>query len=395
MNIPKINEYQVAELYHQLMMTVATKFLPKIITRRLVDTPDVPGNFVEGPDEINNIILYDEILLYIYEEEKLCKAYWGKFSGPEHRLIAKYRDLRVYYDEEIQMFIMVPHVSSRTRRMIRRITKKDANIEIRHLETLAFNFCSQLRKAYNKIADRYVRDMAVYSVERVATKDIVDAIVDLNILVDVDRAVKAVHDYYWFTKDTDRIKAIHTRKWTHDQFLFNRALMVYYRAIMEAGSLPHGTNLIDPINYVVLKGCDDVQWAYNNYNNDDTLIVSSLCSVKIDGEKTSWTSDIGFLRFNWNHFVDRSDMKILSNQFKINHLLSNTLPAQIIALIECWRDALDSSAFKSVVDNVTNLINGKLKTTINEKIILRVSQYQNDDCPRQYECQKYIRLMKR
>lgn len=392
MQVEKFNEYQIAELYHQLMITVAIKFLPKVTTRRLMDTPDVPGNFVEGPDEINSVILYDETLLYIYSEEKLCKYYWGKYSNPEHRLIAKYRDLRVYYDEEIQVFIMVPHVSARTRRRIKKFTKNNINTECRCLEEIAFNFCNQLKKAYAKIADRYVRDMAVFTVEHFYESDIIDIIIDLDILVDIDHLVKAVHDYYYFNTAPERIKAIYTRTWTPDQFLFNRALMVYYRSIMSAGDLPHSTSLFDPIIYIELKGCYDIQLAYSN---EDTLMLSSICSVNVDGEKVKTSAEIGFLRFNWNNFIDRSDMKILSNQFKINHFMTNTLPAQIVALMDCWRSDLENEDFKTCVDDIIHELNGRYKTSINEKIVLRIPQFQNDDCPNQYDYQKYIRLTKR
>lgn len=381
------NVYQVAELYHQLLMRVGISLMPKVTTRRAVDINNNPDIMMDLVDPINNLILYDETKLYIYEEPKLCRAY--KPYNDTCTKVVKLRDITVFYDEEICMFIVVPEVSETVKRRIKKFSRGvKRSISVHYLTILAHEFCDQLRIIYAAIAQRYVRDMAVYSIKYIPNKDINLVLIDNNNISDVSNIVCAIHTLYTFEVYSDFAKRMEQRRWRPEMMLFNRALMVHYYFIHKELNLPYVQGLIDPIINIYCENTEELQFAYSAEN-----ITASSEWLKVEFRDGS-NEQLGVVRFNWPAYLLESDSKILTTQFNINKIMSNTLPAQFVALNLYWlgRGELDSDEFKCAVDDIVKTMTGEYKTRINDMTIMRVNCYQMYDLPHMYESEKYISI---
>ena len=380
------NVYQVAELYHQLLMRVGISLMPKVTTRRAVDINNNPDVMMDLVDPINNLILYDETKLYIYEEPKLCRAY--KPYNDTCTKVVKLRDITVFYDEEICMFIVVPEVSKTVKRRIKKFSRGiKRSISVDYLTILAHEFCDQLRIIYAAIAQRYVRDMAVYSIKYIPNKDIKLVLIDNNNISDVSNIVCAIHTLYTFSVYHDFAKLMEQRRWRPEMMLFNRALMVHYYFIHKELNLPYVQGLIDPIINIYCENTEELQFAYSN----DTITTSSEW-LKVEFKDGS-SEQLGVVRFNWAAYLHESDSKILTTQFNVNKIMSNTLPAQFVALNLYWQGCnIDSDRFKYSVDDIVKTITGEYKNRINDMTIMRINPYPVDDLPHIYESERYITI---
>lgn len=375
------NVYQVAELYHQLLLRVGISLMPKVTTRRAVDINNNPEMMMDLVDPINNLILYDESKLYNYDEKNLHDEYKNSC-----RLVVRLRDIKVYYDEEICMFIVVPEVSKKVRRNIKRFGRGvKRSISRDYLDTLAFEFCDQLRIIYAAIAQRYVRDMAVYNIKYIPNEDIRLILIGNN--SDIRNIICAIHSLYTFITYTNFAKSMERRCWRSEMMLFNRSLMVHYYFIHKEMYLPYVQGLIDPIITIY---CENTEELHFSYSNELVAVESEWLKVEFrDGSN----EQLGVVVFNWPAFIHDSDSKILTTQFNINKIMSNTLPAQFVAINLYWQGCeLDSERFKNCVDKIVKAVIGEYKSRINDMTIMRVSSYPVDDLPHIYEVEKYITI---
>lgn len=381
------NVYQVAELYHQLLLRIGISLMPKVTTRRALDINNNPDVMMDLVDPINNLILYDETKLYIYDDPKGCRAY--KPYKENCRVVVRLRDITVFYDEEICMYIVVPEVSRKIRNKIKIYshgTKRTISNDC--LNDIALEFCDQLRITYAAIAQRHVRDMAVYNIKYIPNKDIRLVLLDNNNSSDVNNIVCAIHTLYTFEVYSDFAKRMERRQWRPEMMLFNRALMVHYYFIHKELNLPYVQGLIDPIINIYCENTEELQFAYSA----ETITASSEW-LKVEFKDGS-NEQLGVVRFNWPGYLLESDSKILTTQFNINKIMSNTLPAQFVALNIYWlgRNDLDRDEFKCVVDDIVKTMTGEYKSRINDMTIMRVNPYQVDDLPHMYESEKYITI---
>jgi len=225
--------YLIQELYHQVNVRVSASLIPALIVKELDEENSEEGNeiFIDKIDSLRNIILIDESMLrYQLREDNYKKDF-------RYRLIYDIPCIKVYYDKERGFFILLPIVTKRLIKELKKYQEKckrtnstKSRIPKMLFDKIASFYCKGLIEAMKSIYNYYTKSISIFQIyDRRKDKDNVLHIMnDSTIVCELMNISHSIYILQTFLNDWEPVYITENEIYYYERFSVLRSLSSIY-----------------------------------------------------------------------------------------------------------------------------------------------------------------------
>lgn len=379
-NYNEINHYLVSEMYHQILIRMTPSLLPAVTTRHFVGGET--HLFHSGIDRLDNIVLYDESLLYDMDAKDQYAKWYQRY-----RRIYKKGNIVVYHDLETDYFIVSPRVSKLTMILLSGFNRdKHHQITIEACRAIGNNFYSNLIDALYKIGETFIRDMAIANIEPFYSsndsfKSVINTPIDtFGELILIYQTIASINPLCHLNDDE---VSMTKQLWRGERFLSQKALSVVYNTLISQryfSAFHDGGFLLDPIIKFDILPSDE-----NNIDNN----VGCLATKYTTPGRTK--SHVYALFYIWSNLFERCNEKPYVVEFNLIDELINLTVNNLMSIEATTLELLSNeNVLNEYIDTYIKYLKNENKSLIKERAIYRMASYDVDDMPDLYSISTII-----